>query len=290
MTSVENSMPGPRPAQPVEKAPYSVDRVAALHSRQHRVRSRLQGKVDLRADLRFAPHHVDDALGHVARMRGGKPDATDSLDRAEARSKSAKSSPRRGTRSRSDRETPPLETPPRRLLDLLEQARQRQAALAAAHVGHDAERAELVAAPHRGHPGPHPAAARRARSRRRSPRGRGARRSPGPPVLDGPGSSAIAGIRQDRAPDRGTAAAREAALAECWAMQPSIPMRTPGSRSLCGNSWASRPTTRSSACSRIAQVFTRITSASDGDRTSAYPCRASWPSTSSLSARFIWQP
>src|SRR6185312_13996054 len=48
-----------------------------------------------------------------------------------------------------------------RLLDLLEKSRKRQAALAAAYVGHDAERAELVAAPHRGHPGPHLAAARR---------------------------------------------------------------------------------------------------------------------------------
>ena len=51
-----------------------------------------------------------------------------------------------------------------------------------------------------------------------------------------------------------------------------------------------RPSTRSSALSRMAQVFTRIASASAGSDTASQPSRASTPRTSSESATFIWQP
>ena len=73
-------------------------------------------------------------------------------------------------------------------------------------------------------------------------------------------------------------------------MHPVTPITTSGFVSRSCWSWPTRPITRCSAWSRMAQVFTRITSASSADAAGAYPCSARMPAISSLSLMFIWQP
>ena len=72
------------------------------------------------------------------------------------------------------------------------------------------------------------------------------------------------------------------------AMHPVTPMSAPSRRYCC--SCPTRPMTRCSAWSRMAQVFTRMTSASSGLSVATNPCSARMPAISSLSLMFIWQP
>ena len=75
-----------------------------------------------------------------------------------------------------------------------------------------------------------------------------------------------------------------------WAMHPVTPMTTSGRSRFRALSCPTRPRTRCSACSRMAQVFTSTTSASSGEPTISYPSAARTPSMSSPSEMFIWHP
>ena len=70
-------------------------------------------------------------------------------------------------------------------------------------------------------------------------------------------------------------------------MHPVTPMTMSGRSRLSPFSCATRPSTRFSACSRIAQVLISTTSASSGVATMTYPLLASTPSISSPSLMFI---
>ena len=70
-------------------------------------------------------------------------------------------------------------------------------------------------------------------------------------------------------------------------MQPVTPSTSQGRSLLSPLSWPTRPSTRSSAFSRMAQVLTRITSASSGPSRISKPSLSSAPSMSSLSEMFI---
>src|SRR5262249_18964707 len=100
--------------------------------------------MDLRADLRFARHNVDDALAHVGRVRRGESDASDPLHTCRSAQQVGEIEIAVTVRVHGLTEKHYLSKPgTRRLLDLLEEKDKRQTALAAAYVGHDAERAEL---------------------------------------------------------------------------------------------------------------------------------------------------
>src|SRR5207253_1480694 len=81
-------------------------------------------------------------------------------------------------------------------------------------------------------------------------------------------------------------------IAPCWscAMHPMTPMISSGLRSLSFRSSPSFEKTLSSAFSRIAQVLTRIRSASSSSWVSSQRFSRSKPATRSESYSFIWQP
>ena len=71
-------------------------------------------------------------------------------------------------------------------------------------------------------------------------------------------------------------------------MHPAITITVPGF--MFRLSSPRPPITRCSAWSRMAHVFTRITSAPSGPSAASYPCAARLPYMSSESLTFIWQP
>ena len=179
MTSVESATSGIAVADARDEVAELGDRVAARHAREDGVGARLHREVQLRRDGGHVAHDGDQLRRDVGGMRRGEANARETRnvggsaqelgEVAVAVAIGVHGLPEEHDLARAVATA---------VADLAEHGVGREAALAAAHVGHDAERAELVAAAHHGDPGAHRARdARAAAGRRRSRRGRAGRRS-----------------------------------------------------------------------------------------------------------------
>jgi hypothetical protein len=134
-------------AQRAHEAAVGREVVAALHARQHRVRRALQRQVHVLADLGRLRHRRDDVVREVEGVGRGEADALDAVHGGDGAQQVAEAHVLVAVRvHRLAEELDLLVAGLGHGARLAQDLARRRPALAPARVGHDAERAELVAA------------------------------------------------------------------------------------------------------------------------------------------------